>query len=85
MRARALLLLFSSSEAFLREGGKPPISEGVECLLRPPSIFGKEKKPNAKKGGKGFTPPPPTHNFASPHLPNKYHDVFQGGIFTAVT
>jgi hypothetical protein len=53
---QALLLLSSSSKDFLR-GGKPPPPKKVECLLRLPSIFGKEKSPMQKKGGRGSSTP----------------------------
>ena len=51
-------------KTFFAGGGGDPPCKKFECLLRLPSILGKEKKPNAKKGGERVHPPPPTHNFA---------------------
>jgi hypothetical protein len=61
-----------AAAVFILRGGKPPPKK-VECLLRLPSIFRKEKSP-MKKGGKGSSPPCPrtiSPAPSSPHLPNK--------------
>jgi hypothetical protein len=47
----------------LSSRGETPPPKRVECLLRLPSIFRKEKSPMQKRG-EGVHPPPPTHNFA---------------------
>jgi hypothetical protein len=61
MRARALLLLSSFSEDFLRWGGKPPSKkEKARMPSQTPIIIGKEKNPMRKKGGRGS--PPPAHS-----------------------
>ena len=68
-----MLLLFSPSKDFLRGGGGNPPCKKFECLLRLPSILGKEKSPMRKKGGKGFIPHRPltiSPASSSPHLPN---------------
>jgi hypothetical protein len=67
------------------KGEKPPPKK-VECLLRLPSIFGKEKRPMQKKGGRGLSPPPRPLTISpapsSPHLPNKYQCKYPNAQFT---
>jgi hypothetical protein len=60
MRASIAAAVFILQRLSLRGGKTPP--KKVECLLRLPIIFGKEKSPMQKRW-EGVHPPPPTHNF----------------------